>query len=35
VIYPNEGHGFRNAAHIKDREEREIKWFAENMPEEK
>jgi dipeptidyl aminopeptidase/acylaminoacyl peptidase len=33
VIYPNEGHGFRNPDHIKDRAEREAKWFAENMPE--
>jgi dipeptidyl aminopeptidase/acylaminoacyl peptidase len=35
VVYPNEGHGFKDAAHIKDREEREIRWFAENMPEAK
>jgi dipeptidyl aminopeptidase/acylaminoacyl peptidase len=35
VIYPNEGHGFRNPDHIKDRAEREAKWFAENMPEDK
>ena len=33
VIYPNEGHGFRNPEHIRDRNEREVKWFAENMPE--
>jgi dipeptidyl aminopeptidase/acylaminoacyl peptidase len=33
VIYPNEGHGFRNPDHIRDRKEREVKWFAENMPE--
>jgi dipeptidyl aminopeptidase/acylaminoacyl peptidase len=32
VIYPNEGHGFRNPEHIKDRNEREVKWFNENMP---
>jgi pimeloyl-ACP methyl ester carboxylesterase len=32
VIYPNEGHGFRNPEHIADRSAREIKWFAENMP---
>ncbi len=32
VIYPNEGHGFRNPEHIRDRAEREVKWFAENMP---
>ncbi|HEY5382692.1 MAG TPA: S9 family peptidase [Acidobacteriaceae bacterium] len=33
VVYPDEGHGFRNPAHIRDRNEREVKWFAENMPE--
>jgi dipeptidyl aminopeptidase/acylaminoacyl peptidase len=32
VIYPNEGHGFRNPAHIADRMAREVKWFAEYMP---
>jgi dipeptidyl aminopeptidase/acylaminoacyl peptidase len=32
VIYPNEGHGFRDPAHIADRNAREVKWFAENMP---
>jgi dipeptidyl aminopeptidase/acylaminoacyl peptidase len=32
VVYPNEGHGFRNPQHIRDRNEREVKWFAENMP---
>jgi len=32
VVYPNEGHGFRNPAHIRDRTERTAKWFAENMP---
>lgn len=32
VIYPNEGHGFRNPAHIADRNQRILKWFAENMP---
>ncbi len=32
VVYPNEGHGFRDPAHIKDRKERTVKWFAENMP---
>ena len=35
VVYPNEGHGFRNPEHIRDRNEREVKWFAENMPERK
>jgi dipeptidyl aminopeptidase/acylaminoacyl peptidase len=33
VVYPNEGHGFRNPAHIKDRADRVAKWFADNMPE--
>jgi dipeptidyl aminopeptidase/acylaminoacyl peptidase len=32
VVYPNEGHGFRDPTHIRDRNEREVKWFAENMP---
>jgi dipeptidyl aminopeptidase/acylaminoacyl peptidase len=32
VVYPNEGHGFRNPEHIRDRNERTVKWFAENMP---
>ncbi len=32
VVYPNEGHGFRDPAHIKDRAERTQKWFADNMP---
>ncbi len=32
VVYPDEGHGFRNPEHIRDRAEREVKWFAENMP---
>jgi dipeptidyl aminopeptidase/acylaminoacyl peptidase len=33
VVYPNEGHGFRDPAHIRDRQQRAAKWFAENMPE--
>lgn len=32
VIYPNEGHGFRDPEHIRDRNERTAKWFADNMP---
>ncbi|HZL26788.1 MAG TPA: S9 family peptidase [Acidobacteriaceae bacterium] len=32
VVYPNEGHGFRDPAHIRDRNERTVKWFADNMP---
>ncbi len=35
VVYPDEGHGFRNPEHIRDRAEREVRWFAENMPESK
>jgi dipeptidyl aminopeptidase/acylaminoacyl peptidase len=33
VVYPNEGHGFRNPKHVQDREARMVAWFAENMPE--
>jgi dipeptidyl aminopeptidase/acylaminoacyl peptidase len=33
VVYPNEGHGFHDPEHIRDRAQREVKWFAENMPE--
>ena len=32
VIYPNEGHGFRDPAHIANREAREVAWFEQNMP---
>ncbi len=32
VVYPNEGHGFRDPTHIKDRDAREVAWFEENMP---
>jgi len=32
VIYPNEGHHFSSAIHLKDRTERTIAWFEENMP---
>ncbi len=32
VIYPNEGHGFRDPKHIADRDKRTAQWFAENMP---
>jgi dipeptidyl aminopeptidase/acylaminoacyl peptidase len=32
VIYPNEGHGFRDPAHIADREARMVAWFAKYMP---
>jgi dipeptidyl aminopeptidase/acylaminoacyl peptidase len=32
VVFPNEGHGFRNPAHIRDLEAREVAWFAKYMP---
>ena len=32
VIYPNEGHGFRDPTHIADRTKRELAWFTDNMP---
>ena len=32
VIYPNEGHGFRNPENIRDRTEREMTWFQKEMP---
>ncbi len=32
VVYPNEGHGFRDPEHVRDRAERVAKWFADNMP---
>jgi dipeptidyl aminopeptidase/acylaminoacyl peptidase len=32
VVYPNEGHGFRDPAHIEDREERTMTWFQKEMP---
>ncbi len=31
VVYPNEGHGFRDPEHIRDRAERTAKWFDDNM----
>ncbi len=31
VVYPDEGHAFRNPAHIRDVAERSIAWFATNM----
>ena len=33
VVYPNEGHGFVDPDHIRDRNERMKRWFRENMPE--
>jgi dipeptidyl aminopeptidase/acylaminoacyl peptidase len=33
VVYPNEGHGFTNPDHLRDRNQRIHQWFAENMPE--
>ena len=32
VVYPNEGHGFRDPQHIRDRNERFLNWFASEMP---
>jgi dipeptidyl aminopeptidase/acylaminoacyl peptidase len=32
VVFPNEGHGFRDPAHMRDLEAREVDWFAKNMP---
>jgi dipeptidyl aminopeptidase/acylaminoacyl peptidase len=32
VVYPNEGHGFVDPAHIRDRNERMLNWFATQMP---
>jgi dipeptidyl aminopeptidase/acylaminoacyl peptidase len=32
VIYPNEGHGFRDPEHIADRTKRTAEWFAKYMP---
>jgi dipeptidyl aminopeptidase/acylaminoacyl peptidase len=32
VVYPNEGHGFRDPEHIQDREERTMTWFQKEMP---
>jgi dipeptidyl aminopeptidase/acylaminoacyl peptidase len=32
VLYPGEGHGFHDPRHIRDRFERVVRWFSENMP---
>jgi dipeptidyl aminopeptidase/acylaminoacyl peptidase len=32
VVYPNEGHGFVDPAHVRDRNERMLNWFATQMP---
>ena len=32
VVYPDEGHGFRNPAHVRDAMERAVAWFARYMP---
>jgi dipeptidyl aminopeptidase/acylaminoacyl peptidase len=32
VLYPGEGHGFHDPQHIRDRFERVLQWFNENMP---
>ena len=31
VVYPDEGHGFQNPAHIRDRAKRTLGWFEDNM----
>jgi dipeptidyl aminopeptidase/acylaminoacyl peptidase len=33
VLYPGEGHGFHDPQHIRDRFDRVLRWFNENMPE--
>ena len=32
VVYPNEGHHFVDPAHVRDRDERMVNWFATEMP---
>jgi dipeptidyl aminopeptidase/acylaminoacyl peptidase len=32
VLYPGEGHAFRDPQHVRDRFERVLAWFNENMP---
>ena len=32
VLYPGEGHGFHDPQHIRDRFQRVLRWFNENMP---
>jgi dipeptidyl aminopeptidase/acylaminoacyl peptidase len=32
VLYPGEGHGFHDPQHIRDRFDRVLRWFNENMP---
>jgi len=32
VVYPNEGHGFTDPAHLRDVMERTVEWFARYMP---
>jgi dipeptidyl aminopeptidase/acylaminoacyl peptidase len=32
VVYPNEGHGFVDPEHTRDRDERMLNWFATEMP---
>jgi len=31
-LYPGEGHGFHDPTHIRDRFQRILQWFNENMP---
>jgi dipeptidyl aminopeptidase/acylaminoacyl peptidase len=32
VIYPGEGHSFRDPEHRRDLLQRVVKWFQDNMP---
>jgi dipeptidyl aminopeptidase/acylaminoacyl peptidase len=32
VVYPNEGHGFSDPAHLRDVQQRAVEWFAKYMP---
>jgi dipeptidyl aminopeptidase/acylaminoacyl peptidase len=32
VLYPGEGHGFHDPQHVRDRFERVVQWFQDNMP---
>jgi dipeptidyl aminopeptidase/acylaminoacyl peptidase len=32
VVYPNEGHGFADPAHLRDVQQRAVEWFAKYMP---
>jgi dipeptidyl aminopeptidase/acylaminoacyl peptidase len=32
VVYPDEGHGFADPAHLRDVQQRAVEWFAKYMP---